>query len=196
MSWDADTTELRIRNLEKELQNFREIVESQTGGEAVNLGGDISAGSVTGARALGPIQYPFVFNPVNHRRFDTEPPPGGGGDVFNTIFVRSTAIIVTPKAAEDPMQIRTLEDPIHDGQIMLIAPTNLNTLDLLSPTAEGNINIVSDITGITDDQIIFLQWQENSPIGTSSSGSWIVIASGSAGGGSACPPICTENDLG
>ena len=99
MSWDADTTELRIRNLEKELQNFREVVESQTGGEAVNLGGDISAGVVTGARALGPIQYPFIFNPVNHKRFDTEPPPGGGGDVFNTIFVRSTAIIVPAPSA-------------------------------------------------------------------------------------------------
>ncbi len=190
MSWDADTTELRVRKVEKALEDFREIVETDVA-SPVNLGGDIGGSQPTGSRALGPIQYPFIFNPIDHRRFDTEAPPGGGADVFNTIFIRSTSVIVTPKVAESPIQIRTLADPIHDGQIMFLTVTTAGLLDLLAPTTEGNVNISSDVTGLTDDDVLILQWQENSPIPTSSAGSWVII--GGTSGGTGNPNEVVDN---
>ena len=187
MSWDTPTSEYRIARLEEQLQEFREVVndlgagrEDPTNVDTSSFGARIQAASVTGA-----IKYPFVFSPVDHRRFDTEPPPQGGGDVFDTIFIRSTSVVVTQKGAEDPMNVETISDAIHDGQIILITANEGVELVLKAPVSAGaNINITSDVT-VTDDSIIFLQWQENSPIATSTSGSWVIV--GGTTGGTSSP---------
>jgi len=253
MSWDSNTIEFRVKELERELQDFREV--TQTNQSAVDVdtnSGFDGKGFGSTSNVLGPINYPFIYNPVFHRRFDTEPPPEGGSNEFNTIHVRATTIVIEPKeisisnisgtgtvtvvtaidhqlstsdvvdiinttnfdvtgvtitvsnpttftysdagngTAEtrgsvvetiSPIQIRTLADAIHNGQLLYITVRDGRTLDLLKPTTEGNIDLDDDILGKTERDLLCFQWHVNNPIGTSASGSWIEVSGGSGSSG-------------
>jgi len=197
MGWGHDSDEMDYQELKREMEEVREMVyqqPAQVGGSNAN---DFSGfGKRSATRSTGSITGIVAWDPKDHRRYDTEAPPNGGSNVFNTIFVGGASIVVTPKDILDigELNVRTIANPIHDGQIITITPDNGRTMALLAPSGGlGNINITADQTGITDDEVLLLQWQENSAIATSSSGSWIIVSGSSTGSGGTLPAGTADN---
>ncbi len=185
MSWDSQNIEFRVREVERQLEEFREVVQTNQIAIDVDTGiGDEGRGLGANSPVVGPISYPWVFNPVNHRRFDTEPPPGTTDpNVFNTLFIRATHIVVNPKTTEDPIQIRTFADAIHDGQMMKVTVISGKTLEILAPSGtDGNVDISADITGITTSDVLEFVFSNQASTAGFPNGAWI-RASGIGGGG-------------
>lgn len=183
MSWNSDTLEGRVRELERDLGEFKEVVVISNYAPSINATANDGRGAGSTSAVVGPIKYPWAFTFIDHRRYDAEAPPYGGSNVDNTIFVISTSVRVTPQIAENPINIRTIAGAGHNGQIMFITVKS-GTMNLLQPSGgQGNINITADINGLTKDNILLLQWNTNAPLATSTSGSWNVISGTTGGGG-------------
>jgi len=181
MSWSPSSNEKRVRELEDELQYVREMVYQQPAqvGAFDSDSSSFGIGSLT--KSTGNVSGITTWNPLEHRRFHGEAIESGGSTVSNAILVKSTAIKVIPKSTENPILIRDIRNAAHDGQIIVLTPKNGKTLTLAAPSGgAGNINIASNIS-VSDDEIFFLQWQENSPIATSSGGSWVPLKSAVGG---------------